>query len=215
MQTLTNTTAEFNFSAWEDELIARFSTEIAAHSLETPRLSGFLNLVEEELQAGLDPADMDMIACCAGCGTCCRVNVATLHPEACNIAAYLRRTLSAAERSELLERMSQTLVVIHGLDDDERIAANQACVFLDESENCSIYPVRPLLCRSITSTCAERCRASLRAGMFEEPAGILMNMFQKELMDTAFTALAQMWETSGGDSRSRELTAAVYPLLQH
>jgi hypothetical protein len=51
--------------------------------------------------------------------------------------------------------------------------------------------------------------------MFEEPAGILMNMFQKELMDTAFTALATMWETSGGDSRSRELTAAVYPLLQH
>jgi len=49
--------------------------------------------------------------------------------------------------------------------------------------------------------------------MFEESATVVMNMFQKDLMDTAFNALAHMCEEVGGDSRSRELTAAVYPLL--
>jgi Fe-S-cluster containining protein len=184
-------------------------------SPEQPTLEEFLDQVENELRAGLRASDRDMIACSAGCGSCCRVNVATLSPEAHNIAAYLCHAWSAAELDELREQMRRMLVIVSGLDDDERIATNQPCVFLDEQQSCSIYPVRPLLCRSITSTCVDACRAALCWNMFEESGTVVMNMFQKDLMDTAFNTLAQMWEERGGDSRSRELTAAVYPLLQN
>ncbi|MFO7831597.1 MAG: YkgJ family cysteine cluster protein [Desulfuromonadaceae bacterium] len=214
MQTLTSTTPEFDFNTWGQSLIAQYRDLVVTATPEQLILDEFLHQVESELRAGLSASDIDMIACDAGCGTCCRVNVATLLPEAHNIHVYLRRTRTDGDLEQLCIKMRRLLVVINGLDDDERIATNQPCVFLDEHGSCSIYPVRPLLCRSITSTCAEACRAALCWNMFEEPGVVVMNLFQKDLMDTAFTSLAQLWHESGGDSRSRELTAALYPLLQ-
>ena len=215
MQTRNYTTPEFDFSAWQDDLAARFGSSFAKTVPENTCLEDFLHQVENTLNAGLRKEDHDNIACGAGCGACCKVNVAVLRPEAHNIAAYLRRALSVAELDALCERMRRLLVVIRGLDEDERIAANQSCAFLDAQGSCSIYPVRPLLCRSITSTCAEACRSALQINMFDEPRPIVMNMFQKDLMDSAFKALANMWKENGGDSRSQELTAAVYQLLQN
>jgi Fe-S-cluster containining protein len=214
MQTRNTTTAEFDFHAWSQTLINRFRPCVVASTPTQLILEDFLNQVESDLSTGLKASDGGMIACSAGCGSCCRVNVATLRPEAHNIAAYLRRTRTAAELDQLDQRMRQLLVVISGLDDDERIATHQPCVFLDQHGNCSIYPVRPILCRSITSTCADACRAALCDNMFEETGAVMMNIFQKDLMDTAFTVLAQLWQENGGDSRSIELTAAVYPLLR-
>lgn len=215
MHNMISTTPEFDFHSWSRNLKSRFAPGVAGAAPVPQLLSDFLDQVENELSIGLSASDRDMIACSAGCGGCCRVNVATLSPEAHNIAAYLRCTRSSCELEGLREQMRRMLVVISGLDDDERIATNQPCVFLDEEQNCSIYPVRPLLCRSITSTCAEACRTALCSSMFEESATVVMNMFQKDLMDTAFNTLAQLCEESGEDSRSRELTAAVYALLQH
>ncbi|MFN2257369.1 MAG: YkgJ family cysteine cluster protein [Desulfuromonadaceae bacterium] len=215
MQTLISTTPKFDFQIWGQRLMARFRSHVVATDSDQLTLEDFLHQVEDELNAGLSVSDHDMIACTAGCGSCCRVNVAILSPEAHNIAAYLRRTCTASELKQLCMRMRQMLVAINGLDDDERIATNQPCAFLNEERSCSIYPVRPLLCRSVTSTCAEACRAALRSNIFEERGTVVMNLFQKDLMDAAFNTLAQLWHESGGDSRSRELTAAVYPLLQH
>ncbi len=215
MQIPTCTTAEFDFNAWGQGLIAEFGAHVRDVQPEGLQLEDFFCRVESDLSRGLSVADQSHIACGAGCGACCCVNVATLQPEAHNIAAYLRRTCSATELDELSTRMGQVLVMICGLDDEERIATSQPCVFLDPQGSCSIYPVRPLLCRSITSTCASACRAALQLDMFKEPQPVMMNMFQKELMETAFTALARMWQEGGGDGRSQELTAAVYPLLHH
>ncbi len=214
MQIPASTTAEFDFNVWSQGLIAEFGAHVMTAQPEALQLEYFLCQVEDDLCSGLNTEDRDRIACGAGCGACCCVNVATLQPEAHNIATYLRSTRSVAELRELSTNMEQVLIVIRGLDDDERIATSQPCVFLDQHGSCAIYPVRPLLCRSITSTCANACRSALQFSMFEEPQPIMMNMFQKKLMETAFTTLAQMWHEGGGDGRSQELTAAVYPLLQ-
>ncbi len=215
MQIPISTTPEFDFNGWSQSLIAEFGAHILAAQPEALQLEDFLCQVENDLSRGLSAVDQRRIACGVGCGACCCVNVAILQPEAHNIAAHLHRTCSVAELNELRVRMEQMLVVICGLDDEERIATSQPCVFLDQQGSCSIYPVRPVLCRSITSTCASACRAALQYSMFEEPQPIMMNMFQKKLMETAFTALARMWQESGGDDRSQELTAAVFPLLHH
>ena len=52
-------------------------------------------------------------------------------------------------------------MLYEGYYEEERIMARQPCAFLDGSGSCSIYPVRPLLCRSITSTDADACREAL------------------------------------------------------
>ncbi|MDY0212056.1 MAG: YkgJ family cysteine cluster protein [Desulfuromonadaceae bacterium] len=211
----TCTTSAIDFNAWGQSLIVQFGAHVTGARPEALQLEEFLCQIEKDLSNGLSVEDRSHIACGAGCGACCCINVATLQPEAHNIAAYLGRTCSTTELDELSTRMGQVLVRICGLDDEERIATCQPCVFLDQQGSCSIYPVRPLLCRSVTSTCASACRAALQFDMFEEPQPIMMNMFQKELMETAFTALARMWQEGGGDGRSQELTAAVYPLLHY
>ncbi|EAT14207.1 YkgJ family cysteine cluster protein [Desulfuromonas acetoxidans] len=176
-------------------------------------MTSLLGRVEDDLEQRLTHEDRCRVACRAGCGSCCRVNVAVLRPEAVNIADYLRKTRSMSALRELKQRMKALCVAISGLDDDERIAVRKNCVFLDEAGSCSIYPVRPLLCRSITSTSAADCRDALAMHVFGESKPVMMNLMQKNLMNVAFQGLASAMEDHGLDAHGQELTAAVLPVL--
>ncbi|PLX92552.1 MAG: YkgJ family cysteine cluster protein [Desulfuromonas sp.] len=172
-----------------------------------------LDRVEEDLKHCLTDEDHCRLACQAGCGSCCRVNVTVLHPEAVNIAHYLRETRSSAQLQALKRQMQRFCVMIEGLDDEERIAVRQNCVFLDDGGSCSIYPVRPLLCRSITSTSAADCREAMAMQVFGESRPVLMNLMQKNLMNVAFQGLASAMEDTGLSAHGQELTAAVLRAL--
>ncbi len=172
-----------------------------------------IDRVEYDLEQCLTNEDRRRVACQAGCGSCCRVNVAVLRPEAVNIARYLQKTRSTRELRELRQQMKALCVAISGLDDDERIAVRKNCVFLDDAGSCSIYPVRPLLCRSITSTSAADCREALAMQVFGESKPVLMNLMQKNLMNVAFQGLASAMEDNGLDAHGQELTAAVLAVL--
>jgi len=119
MQTLISTTPEFDFRSWSQNLKSKFGPSVMGATSEPPTLGDFLEQVENELRVGLRASDRDMIACSAGCGSCCRVNVATLSPEAHNIAAYLRHTCSAVELDGLRERMRRTLLIVKTADNNE------------------------------------------------------------------------------------------------
>ena len=168
---------------------------------------------EEALAIHAPPGSRDRIACAEGCGTCCVVNVAVLYPEAVAIAEYLRRTRSAAELETLTERLEELYRQVVWLDDDERVMLRRPCVFLDEAGNCSVYPVRPLLCRSMTSTSAEGCRQAIASQAFGENTPILVNLFQKDLMDEAFKASGRALSALGLDGRGVKLTVAMRQLL--
>jgi uncharacterized protein len=75
--------------------------------------------------------------------------VDVLTPEAFRIAAHLKQTRSPAELSELVYRLGA-----HGQDD----FGTRPCVFLDQGR-CSIYEVRPMVCRGYNSLSKERCEA--------------------------------------------------------
>lgn len=105
--------------------------------------------------AAVDRAGPAPIACRAGCAWCCHQAVAVLPAEALTIAAYLRRTLPAAELSGLIERLP-TAAPRPGAA-ATRSLAERACAFL-EGGRCRIYPVRPFRCRGVQSRDAEICR---------------------------------------------------------
>jgi Fe-S-cluster containining protein len=88
-------------------------------------------------------------ACAPGCYFCCYLPVDVLAPEAFRIAAYLQQTLSLQELAALVYRLGT-----HGQHD----FGVRPCVFLADGR-CSIYEVRPLVCRGYNSLSKERCEA--------------------------------------------------------
>ena len=74
-------------------------------------------------------------------------------------------------------------------------------------------PVRPLVCRSMTATSPEECLQAIALQAFGENAPILVNLFQKDLMDEAFKATGRALSALGLDGRGVKLTVAMRQLL--
>ena len=173
-----------------------------------------LDQVETTLADHLTPEDHKMMACAAGCSSCCVVNVSVLSPEAVNIACYLRHNLATDDLEQLQHSMKKMVNVISGLDEEERIALRRKCIFLNAQGQCDIYPVRPLLCRALTSTSASDCRDALAMQAFGEQVPVMMNLFQKNLFDVTFQGLAAALEDTALNARGMELTEAVLQQLR-
>ena len=166
----------------------------------------------EALLARFQPERVEVLDCRAGCGTCCVVNVAVLIPEALAIVEYVEsHPLRFARLETDLDRIWHQ---VRGVADDERVCMRVSCVFLDEAGSCSIYPVRPLLCRGVTSTSAEDCRRSFNANLFNEKISVRMSLFQRELYDRAFVGLSEGLEACQRDGRSFEMTGIIRHLLR-
>src|SRR5919108_2665144 len=88
-------------------------------------------------------------ACAPGCYFCCYLPVDVLAPEAFRIAAHLKQTRSPGELADLVYRLGA-----HGQQD----FGARPCVFLADGR-CSIYEVRPMVCRGYNSLSKERCEA--------------------------------------------------------
>jgi Fe-S-cluster containining protein len=88
-------------------------------------------------------------ACAPGCSFCCYLPVDVLAPEAFLIAAHLQQTRSPDELAALACRL--------GAEGQHDFGA-RPCVFLANGR-CSIYDVRPMVCRGYNSLSKERCEA--------------------------------------------------------
>ncbi len=162
-------------------------------------------------QVGTD----DRIECRAGCGDCCIVNVDVLLPEAETIVAYLVDTRSKEELNELGEALARLDRETRWLDDEERIMNRKKCAFLDQEGCCSIYPARPLLCRSVTSTDAAACREALAMIALGENLPVIANLTQRNIYETAFSSFGNALAKHGKDHRSYRLASSVRQKLTH
>ena len=150
----------------------------------------------------------ELIDCRPGCADCCIVNVAVLNPEAEAIAGFLVESRTAAELEDLDAALQQLYIDTRWLDDEERIMVRRKCAFLDQQGTCSIYPVRPLLCRAVTSTDAASCREALAMVAFGENRPIRSNLLQRQIFETAFSSFGRALEMHARDHRSHRLTAS-------
>lgn len=170
-------------------------------------------LAEAALARHLDEGERGHIACRAGCGSCCVVNVSVLFPEAVAIAGYLERHVPEPARTRHRERLDALFRDSRWLDDEERLFLRRPCAFLDEAGSCAVYPVRPLLCRSVTSVDAEDCRQAIAFSALGEDRAVRMNLLQKGLMEAAYAGVGRALEGAGLDGRGARLTVAVKRLL--
>lgn len=207
----------FDFSTYRDEIADLATRDLAgATGAEGVRtvMAWLTGRAEEVLASRLSPQERDLIACGPGCAACCRVNVTVLLPEAIAIAAYLEDTRGREELTPLKMHIAATAARVRWMDDDERIRASVPCPFLDGRGWCAIHPVRPLTCRALSSTDREQCRRALASHGSDEEETIVVNIFQKFLMEETFRALSAAMEKAGFDITGRELSRSVTRCLQ-
>jgi len=208
----------FNFAEYA-RLTRKLSRTLMWASRSAADISGSMHLLtlatERDLERFGDAASDSRVACAAGCGACCILNVAVLFPEAITIARYLQRRLPEEALAAIQLRLKQLLIKTRWLDDEERLFVREPCVFLDAQDRCMIHAVRPLLCRSITSTDPVACRDAIAMAPLDGAPQVEMDLFQKNLVETIYQELAIALEELGFDHRPKRLATAVLGLLEH
>jgi hypothetical protein len=186
---------------------------IAARALRAARgerdLAALVAAVEAIVARELDggrAAGSPPPACGPGCAACCRVNVATLAIEGAAIAAFVRERLGAAHAAALAERLTEFHGRVRWLEDRERIAGGAACPLLDARDGCTVHPVRPLACRSVSSLDADDCRRAMAACDEDGEPVVRMGLLQRALYAEAITAIAQALADAGLDARCRDVS---------
>jgi Fe-S-cluster containining protein len=105
------------------------------------------------------------IACREGCNFCCFNQVEVTPPEALLIGRYLAQNFSQAEKDDLLRRVSRSLNLKDGKSKKKiaRMRQKLPCALLLDGR-CSIYGVRPLVCRAMHAFAAGACEEELLKG---------------------------------------------------
>lgn len=199
------------------QLIAGVMEELCRRNRGTEILLPEMQRMADEAEQFLHKrpeGDRALIACGPGCGSCCVVNVSTLIPEGLAIVRYLRQRDEMSQQ-QIADKLEDLWRAIRGLDDDERMFLRRSCAFLDEQGFCGIYPARPLLCRSLSSTDAERCRQGLTEQVFGMEPSVLGHLFQQQLYETLFSGIADGLERAGLDGRSFQVSGLVRYLLKN
>lgn len=158
-----------------------------------------------------EPLEMP-IACRSGCSTCCQAKVLVVAPEVLRIGDHLRKTKSAEQLAELLERIREVDTITRGLSRAARADTHVSCPLLDEKGGCSVHDVRPLVCRSWTSYDAGACET-----YWQEPRGKLTPpqwTAGYELVQATLAGLGKACLDRGLDGVPLEFIAALRIVLE-
>ena len=134
MGNLENNPLELAFKAlsWTDEAIQKFTS----------------------LESLPEPLD-----CKPGCHYCCYNLPMVTPPEALLIGYHVEKKLTNQDQKEISDRVNKVLERINAISPYEipMIRHELPCIFL-EDKMCMVYPVRPAICRTCTSTSAKHCK---------------------------------------------------------
>ena len=97
--------------------------------------------------------------CKPGCHYCCFNLPMVTPPEALLIGHHIDQTFTDQQKQTLNTRIQKILKKIAGKPSDEIFMMRHElpCIFLEESM-CLIYAVRPVVCRTCSSTSAAHCK---------------------------------------------------------
>lgn len=115
------------------------------------------------------------VACRKGCAFCCSLYVSALPPEIFAIADFIRQ--NATDLAAEIARIEAADAKTRGLDPHGRFMSKAFCALLVDGA-CSVYAVRPLVCRGVLSRSRAACESAYRgdvpdnADAIEQAAGI-------------------------------------------
>ena len=93
------------------------------------------------------------LACRAGCSSCCSLRVEIFDFEAIAIAKHVESVFNESDKIRLVERLRSASEAAKGLKTSEHFVP---CAFL-ENRKCTIYDMRPAMCRKYHSVSLQSC----------------------------------------------------------
>jgi Fe-S-cluster containining protein len=157
-----------------------------------------------------NPTAPASLACKRGCAHCCHRPVGTSAPTVLRIAAALREALSEPEFARVLARVVALDDKTHGAAWTPTERPPFPCAFLVDGA-CSIYTLRPFVCRAWNSADAEACRRALGQDSVE----MRFDLFQRTTFSGIERGLQAALESSGLDATVLELTAAIRVAMEN
>lgn len=111
-----------------------------------PEGTGFAEELTSEIESD---SFFSEIACGPNCPYCCSMQIRVTPPEAILVGEHVLSTYSDDQKKDLLKRITRNLELTDGKALDVKVEnwRQTPCIFLEEG-SCSLYPVRPFICRS-------------------------------------------------------------------
>jgi Fe-S-cluster containining protein len=161
-----------------------------------------IDIVKDEYRPSLD--------CKEGCSYCCRKpGVLVSVPEFIRILDHIRTAFSANDMSALNQRARGYAAQMRGRHFDDFVDDSVPCPFLDQ-ERCSVYAIRPLVCRGYNSTSVNACRDA------HTNANHLVPIFSviKDVTDGATVGTSQCLKKAAASDALLDLGTAIGIALQ-
>ncbi|HZP49426.1 MAG TPA: YkgJ family cysteine cluster protein [Vicinamibacterales bacterium] len=149
------------------------------------------------------------LACREGCSYCCRKpGVLVTRPEFVRILEHVRSSFDADARAALARGARAYVERLGGRHFDAAIADSVPCPLLVD-DRCSVYPIRPLVCRGYNSTDAAACQAA-----HADPAALVpIFAMLKDVTDGAAVGVAHALREAGGSGAMIDLGTALAIVL--
>jgi hypothetical protein len=153
--------------AWQNEVAVAAAATAHGHLAAGHTMTQTVELARKAMGATsslisgvLANAPANRLACRSGCAHCCYQAVGVSTPEVITIYHHLCTTRSPDEREEVFQRIRVADDKTRGMASSERFSPELPCPFLDD-QRCTIYEVRPLVCRGKNSLDAAACERTL------------------------------------------------------
>ena len=152
------------------------------------------------------------LACRESCDACCHNLVELTPPEALLIGHHISRHFSEGEKARVRSRIAQNLALAAGKSKAALAAVRQAlpCPLL-HNRACSVYPVRPLVCRAMHGLNRAGCEAELISGSL---AGSQYYAHRHDIALSVSAGLLEGCRTLGCQSGTLDLTRALTRFFQ-
>ena len=150
-----------------------------------------------------------VVACRAGCGTCCHVPVGVQAHEVLLAAEFIQTRFPAAELEAVIARFADHRAAFAGRTLNERAAIRTPCAVLRDG-SCSIYEARPEACRSHHSRNLDGCRSNLDTGID------IVDVLIPEIRGRMFAVMLgidQAATEAGFDDRAYDFGSAMHEAL--
>jgi len=152
--------------------------------------------------------------CKPGCHYCCFNLPMVTPPEALLIGHHIDQTFTDQQKQTLNTRIQKILKKIAGKPSDEIFMMRHElpCIFLEESM-CLIYAVRPVVCRTCSSTSAAHCKIIFENRNHRARLRTYPQMYG--ILQTVHSRLIEFCREKGCQSDVLRLSEAIEDYFKH
>jgi len=160
------------------------------------------------------PSLPEPLDCKPGCHYCCYNLPVVTPPEALLVGHHIVQTFPSHKKTEIADRINTLLERIDGISpyDVAMMRHELPCIFLEDGM-CIVYEVRPVVCRTCTSTSAEHCKMIFESR--NHRARLRCYQHIREIFQTVHSGLVDHCQEMGCQADALPLAGAIKDYFRH